>query len=245
MVFEPEITINLAHVAQVVIPAFITGWIAWIYIEDKWRIFYQIRNLFENLWNCSLHQIQIWRKQYTENEIRLMENPKDIYGPGEDYEGPRAGWWEVSYNWNTIISILTNPYYTVKHGLRNLIYYLPVIWHDSWFDQSYLLDLIHRKVSRDAPMYEKRGIAQGSGDVAAQLKELARLCKAITDETSGDHLYAEHEKKWGSFPKHLPPDLKEIEGQLFSNAAKEAERLIDEDVKKLSELFLKIRTWWD
>ena len=128
----------------------------------------------------------------------------------------------------------------IKHGIRNLIYWLPVIWKDRWWDDHYIYAILRHKLLNMAHMFEKYGISTVSKSDAEEMRYAAALLKRLMDE---DYL----ENAW-------PKDIKieswreatEEEGDAIRRAGRHADYMKQQDLDTLLEIFRKhIFGWWD
>lgn len=70
----------------------------------------------------------------------------------------------------------------IKTGFSNLIYWLPVIWQDRWWDWYFLARIIEHKALRDAPLYRTRGCAEESEGIADELENLAARLRFLMED---------------------------------------------------------------
>lgn len=205
---------------------------------------------------CLKEQIRLWRGQYTQREKEAMEN---WYIGLPESSKPSPPWFEVKYAFLETGEVFLTPYHNAKFWGGNLIHYLPVIYNDCWWDSHFLLRVIERKVRRDAKAYAIGGHLESSIDTGNQLLELANICRRMLDEDYCKEEWKAHDKKWGPLidqsegpnawhmgrERACNKQLEEQECDESDDLFKLEERRHNADVKRMSELFLNIRSWWD
>lgn len=112
---------------------------------------------------------------------------------------------------------------SIRRFLKNIPFYLPIMWDDRWYDSSYLLKIISKKCARDAKRYELDGQSQVHMTIANQLWEVADICKRLQDPDAG-------------YP---------IEEPYTQQARLNAYALEQADISRLSILFTHVSNWWD
>lgn len=112
---------------------------------------------------------------------------------------------------------------SIRRFLKNIPFYLPIMWDDRWYDSSYLLRIIAKKCARDAKSYAIDGQSQVHIEIAKQLWEVADICNRLQDPDVG-------------YP---------IEEPYTQEKAMEANKLEKDDITHLSVLFTHVREWWD
>lgn len=152
--------------------------------------------------------------------------------------------------WNKICK----PFRVVRRFFRNLIFWMPILWTDRWFDSSYLMRIIERKCRRDAYMYYLHGHCADNKNVAYELMDVSECCRRLQEDEYFEPAYTKHVEKWGWNPiissmyegksiftaEQLAQERAEF--KVIADAAYAAEKA---DVELLSKLFLNIKTWWD
>ena len=51
-------------------------------------------------------------------------------------------WDEIVIEFKHIFANITGFWHNLTYGIKNLIYYFPVIWNDRYWDYEYMLDLL-------------------------------------------------------------------------------------------------------
>lgn len=245
--------------------AFYLGWVAM-----DWRdIRYHFNCFIREVPYCVKTQIRHWKGKYTQKERIGMAIRDEDYPNGIQ---PSVPWYEVKYGFRSLLSDFLGPYYSVRRFLENLIYYMPIIWSDRWWDHTFMFQYIERKARRDAKMYLKHGHLENNDETAAELEELANLCHRIRMNEYSNDMDKAHEEKWGKMhmnflpePPHDPedpgasrtylwnpnrdkantPELERQEKNEFMEIHFKAEDARNDDVEKFGNLFKKILNWWD
>jgi len=84
-----------------------------------------------------------------------------------------------------LIHKLTWPYRKVRElliTLARVLYWLPIIWKDRWWDSSFLLQIIEAKLLYDAKKYKKDGVHVGAEIDAHNMFIAAALCKRLYEQ---------------------------------------------------------------
>lgn len=97
-------------------------------------------------------------------------------------------------------NLLTPLMRIVRHffvGIRNLIYWFPVIWNDRNYDNFYISKILRHKLADKEKHFRKYGMSVGAARHAKQM----RVCMALLDRhMAGEYdtmVLAEHDRKWG------------------------------------------------
>lgn len=113
-----------------------------------------------------------------------------------------------------------------KYFIRNVRVYWQTLWRDRWYDSSYMMRLIQRKLEQDAFAYRKSGVAKDSEAIAAELLECATLAERFAN---WDEFYYDYDDLSKSIvQKH-----------------KEAEEAFAKDWLRFVELLHNFRAWSD
>lgn len=262
----PIITINTKYILDIIVISYI------IALSFQWRDFMRYgRDIFRHLYPCIYTQIRLWRKKYTKHEL---DNWNDKSRPDyPDGVKPSVAWFEVKYSMYSFFGSFLNPYYTIVHVLGNLIFYAPIIWTDAWWDFSFLLRIIEKKLRRDSIKYRIEGHHVGAEESADEMLEVAEICKRLREDDYSKPLYEIHEAKWGKLNmsfgplENNDPDNKYSSGTHRMDMTRENEKtdadreleteesraiwkkeaeLIQADLSRLSEIIrTKMMGWWD
>lgn len=146
-------------------------------------------------------------------------------------------------------SVLTTPIRFVRRifiGIRNLIYWLPVIWRDRCFDHHYIFVILRHKLADMERFFWTESIAANAHKYAREI----HLCTLTLDRILKDDYiagkYEDHFRKWGDFrnlrtEKEQTQYRKELRGLM-----EREEMLIKQDVDYVLHLIRKHgRSWWD
>lgn len=152
--------------------------------------------------------------------------------------------------------MISNIYYSIKYGIKNLIKWFSVIWKDRDWDYEFLLIILEYKITSMEKFYSSEKVWGKDEDVITQLKFCKELLKRIRDDQYTEEQLVSVEEKYGEL---LPIMTRDEQGRLcmsFSyseeeenaraGAYREAERLKQNDIHLL---FNTIRdnflSWWD
>lgn len=83
--------------------------------------------------------------------------------------------------WRTICKMI----YRIRQFFRNIkrvFYWIPLLWEDRWFDSSWLLLIMEKKLRYDADHYMKYHVAVGGERRAKQMLTCAILCKRLASD---------------------------------------------------------------
>ena len=107
------------------------------------------------------------------------------------------------------------------YRLKRILAWLPLLWNDSEFDQSYLLTVLAFKLRRMSEYHTNMGHTQNRLRTAHQLTQAAVLCERMAAEDYGFSPQGDYQ-------------------------IKKEEYQYKQDLGRLCELFRKhLRTWWD
>jgi len=116
----------------------------------------------------------------------------------------------------------------IKPGLINIIYWLPVIYRDRWWDHSYLYSILRHKLNQMEKKFKCCGISTQSEKDAKNIK----ICVLLLDRLINND-YIDYEGKRGWKPK-------------FRLSLEKEEQMINQDLDLLFKIIRKqIRCWWD
>ena len=169
----------------------------------------------------------------------------------------------LSYGWWYI----TRPFKKVYRFVIKLFKYSRLLWNDSEFDYSFLLELLQFKLTLMAQSFEKHGISVNSRKISKELKLCADLIQRIIEDKYAD-IELEHidrkygELVWESTPVEGNKNLatlhlyrkKALEGtaeykQMMDEsrkAYKNAELQKQRDIDYLCDTMKKrMQLWWD
>lgn len=157
-----------------------------------------------------------------------------------------------------IIAIMKILKYITK-GIRNLIYWLPVIWMDRHWDHYYLSIILRHKL-KDMEKFYKSDNAWGLE--APKLAEQMKTCVTILDRIIKDDYnregYDDHDEKWGELKFTINENgaltifrenrnlNEELEKEEYKKVWQKEERDRDVDIENLFKIMREnLRKWWD
>ena len=74
-------------------------------------------------------------------------------------------------------------FYSIKYGIENIVYYLPVIWKDRDWDNEYILDLLKHKLIKNEKKLRKYSLAVNSEKTADEIKNVIDLIEIYPNIT--------------------------------------------------------------
>lgn len=74
------------------------------------------------------------------------------------------------------------PVQNLPSKIYRLLYWLPIIWKDRWYDDSFFLKILEHKLLYNAVRFEKLGLGVTSEDDAKRMRVAAALCKRIYED---------------------------------------------------------------
>lgn len=87
--------------------------------------------------------------------------------------------------------------YNIKQGIRNIIYWLPIIWRDRNWDYSHFLEILKHKLDAirlDIPNWT----CAGKEKEAENIDYAITLIDAIVNEEYECQAFLEHAQRWGT-----------------------------------------------
>jgi len=116
----------------------------------------------------------------------------------------------------------------IKRGVKNLVFWFPVIWLDRWWDHSFLYPILRRKLEHMEENFRLGGCHKNNKKDAFKMKK----CVLLLDRLIND-AYIDYKNERGWAPKIRFSFNKEHE-------------MIEQDLDLLFKLLRRnIRTWWD
>lgn len=145
---------------------------------------------------------------------------------------------------------IKRPFRTLKLFVSNLIFWMPIVWTDRWWDYHFLLEVIKKKCARDASMHLSHGNSTESPNIAAELREVADICGRLQNEDNyWEPYYSIHEERWkeANMPSPYARAAESIkqEQQEFKKIMEKANVAETKDLERLGELIKHIKNWWD
>lgn len=148
---------------------------------------------------------------------------------------------------------------TTRRGVKNIIYWLPVIWNDRPWDHYYFFVMLAHKLASIEKGLDRE-------DIEIINVRMARIVmERLRDDEYDDNAFALHDEKWGklkiecvpvpgrnterfvsSRPKAVTEKEKEQECKEFRRAIKHAQYLRQQDLDCFADIFRKhVLGWWD
>jgi hypothetical protein len=116
----------------------------------------------------------------------------------------------------------------IKQGIKNLILWFVVVWHDRWWDHSFLYSILRHKLNQMEKKFKCCGVSARSKKDAKNM----RICVLLLDRLINDD-YFDYEDKRGWETK-------------FRLSFEKEEQMINQDLDLLFKILRKqIRCWWD
>jgi len=154
-----------------------------------------------------------------------------------------------------------NIYRYLKYGIKNLIYWFPIIWYDRNFDHYYLSIILKHKLKDMAKFYNS---PHAWGEDAPKLAEQMETCVTILDRIIEDDYnregYDVHDEKWGELifdrgtegqillkrTKRITEEEEEIEQKEYSEVYEKEIKDRDNDIENLFKIIKEnLLCWWD
>ena len=148
----------------------------------------------------------------------------------------------------------------INQGIRNLIYYFPIIWNDRHWDDFYVFVYLRRKLISMEKFYRHYAHFVGNEKEADKIKLCVMLLNRIVNDDYLENALVFHEKKYGelnmnlkdtgvvlfSTTKELTEEEKKMEDKLRTNLYKHADNQKQQDIDMLFDKMAKhIQRWWD
>lgn len=127
----------------------------------------------------------------------------------------RFRWWREKYG-------LT--WHAIKQGIKNLVFWFPVVWLDRWWDHSFLYSILRHKLKQMEKGFRMYGISVNSERDAKNIKKCILLLDRLINDDYIDYTKRDNVRK--SF--------------------EEEQKAIEQDLDLLFKIIRKqIRCWWD
>ena len=143
----------------------------------------------------------------------------------------------------------------VKHGVKNLIHWFPVIWKNREYDHSYLLIILQKKLELMEEYFRTKSHCMDGDKQANDVKYAILLINRLIKDDYTEIPYKKHVEKFGELEftdeglKHTKVKSRKQEMECdksFNEYMKRGDYLKKQD---LDELFKHIRkhleSWWD
>lgn len=80
-------------------------------------------------------------------------------------------WDEIVIEFKHIFASITGFWHNLTYGIKNLIYYFPVIWNDRHWDYEFMLDLLERKIKQMRDGIKKDNILAKTDEYVKQMND--------------------------------------------------------------------------
>lgn len=147
-------------------------------------------------------------------------------------------WWEdCYYNMRKLILDIPSFYNNCVYGIKNIIYFLPVIWRYRHWDFEYILDILLKTLEIHKKRLLKNGIAIDTNKTAEEIELSIQDIKKYLE-------YSE------DFEKENQELLSRIKNSKNDDALKEyLSQLLEFENEKWDNIFENLkknmRKWWD
>jgi hypothetical protein len=147
--------------------------------------------------------------------------------------------------------------YNIIQGIKNLIYWFPVIWCDRDWDYNYIIVLLYHKFRRMEKFYRGDKVySANSLKTAKQLSVVKNLCKRLSNSNYLENAMYCHDKKYEEYDfefeslgngwSKLIPDPNIQRSKSFRKCGNHADYMEKQDLDYLFKYMRKhIQKWWD
>lgn len=143
-----------------------------------------------------------------------------------------------------------------------ILYWLPILWRDRWWDSCFLLTIMAAKLRYDAERYAKSGCHVGNERDAKQMRTAAALCERLSRQDYASPWDAEETEAGRRFFDYLSTNKRTRGGLTYCSsegyvpdvalsrastwAGERHDAMRDQDLEFLLRLFRKhLFSWWD
>lgn len=119
--------------------------------------------------------------------------------------------------------------YIIEYGVKNIIYWFPIVWQDRWWDHIFLYSILNHKLKQMEKGFREDGCHVYHEQDAKKIK----ICVLLLDRLQNDaYIDYKNERGW--------------EPELFKFELDKEEHMMNQDLDLLFKILRKhIRTWWD
>jgi len=151
----------------------------------------------------------------------------------------------------------------IWRGIKNVVYWLPVMWKDRQWDHWYLLKLLEHKLRRMRDYHRESGLRQDRHAVADEIDRAASCATRLLEDRYLTEALKPHEKKYGVAQCITEPTetdiiqlveiaVPELEGEererekeeryaIYRQSTEEAKQ----DLETLCATLRRMENWWD
>jgi len=156
--------------------------------------------------------------------------------------------------------------YEVKHGIKNLVIWFPIIWKDRWWDQYFIYVVLRHKLHLMEKNIRKYGHHVRNVEDADGIKKCVLLLDRLIKDDYHENVFKYHDEKWGEgdfiftdstrYPNCSELHIKyenvktkedeKLQSKEYKLLSKKPQELVEQDLDLLFKLMRKnIQTWWD
>lgn len=147
----------------------------------------------------------------------------------------------------------------IKKGIKNLIYWFPVIWYDRNFDHYYLCKILEHKLEDMQKFYNgPNAWSVDAPELAKSMKECVDILNRIMEDDYNREGFDQHDKKWGElqmsaklgklmiYRDKVSENLKEQESKEYQLVCDKEVADRNKDIDKLFSIMKEnLLKWWD
>jgi hypothetical protein len=147
-------------------------------------------------------------------------------------------------------------------NVRRVLYWLPIIWSDRWWDSAFLLRVMEAKLRWDAKHYGEHGITCSADRHAKQMLIAAILCKRLRENNYTTPWDEEAGENTSRLLSYISSNRKEHDGVVWHSskgyeadkalaraadwARKHSDEMQKQDIALLCDILRRnVRSWWD
>ncbi len=144
-------------------------------------------------------------------------------------------------------------------GIKNIVSWVPVIWKDRDWDQSFFYKILRFKLYKMKKYFETDSLAADSENIKNNIGKCIDILDRLIEDDYASESYKKHDEKWGEIRLNLDDGNLEIdrknvltekdreeERYEFFNILKEEHKLRNDDINSLFDLLKKnVEEWWD
>jgi hypothetical protein len=88
-------------------------------------------------------------------------------------------------------------YYYPKRFFRNLIDYRKFLWYNTWFDFTFIFEILKLKLETDVKYYKKDSFSGVSEEIIEEMQICIKSLDRLIEDVYYDEAFEEHDAKWG------------------------------------------------
>ena len=121
-------------------------------------------------------------------------------------------------------------YYSIKRGIKNLWFYIPIIWDNNDWDHGYCLDLYIQSLKRLNIVLETDEIHVRSKHDTRKLKATIYLLERYTKEDYTEQHINEVNKKYGITEEDIKFEFEAVPGKPFFRVVNKIEARLSKEI---------------